>query len=144
MAGTLTTANASIQLSVPGLFDTPLLLQGYAADDIFGTEPIDNGEVSMGVDGNLSAGFVFVAVKQSYNLQANSDSNLLFDELFNAEQAAAEKFPVTGLVTLLAINSKWTMRRGFMTTYQPIPDGGKILKARKHTITWERVQKQPT
>lgn len=143
MAGTITSANASIQISVPGLFPVPQLLQGFAADDIFGTEPLENGELSMGVDGILSAGFVFVPVKQFYNLQANSDSCQLFDDLYAAEQAAREKFAITGLVTLSSVQSQWVMTRGFMSNYPPVPDAGKVLKPRKFYITWTRIQRAP-
>lgn len=144
MAKSLTAANAIILISVPGLFNVAQQLQQFAADDIFGTEPVERTEVAMGVDGFLSAGFVHVAIKQSYTLMADSDSNQLFDDWDAANQAAGETFPATGFVELTSVGSKWAMTRGFLTTFQPLPDAGKILKPRRHTITWERTQRAPT
>ena len=63
MAKTLTMANAVITLVVPAIELGPFQLQRFAADDVFNTGELDVAETSMGVDGNLSAGFVFRGVE---------------------------------------------------------------------------------
>ena len=135
----ITAANATYFLGVTGLFSIPQQLQGFAADDIFSTEAIDTAELQMGVDGTLSAGFVFVPVKQSITLQADSASNAIFDAWRAAEVAAQEKFAATGIVVLTSIGSKWALVNGYLTSFPPIPDAGKTLKPRKYQITWQSV-----
>jgi hypothetical protein len=138
MAGSITAANAIFQLDIPDLFAAPQQLQGFAADDIFGTDDQETVQTSMGVDGLLSAGFVFVETRQRITLQADSASNDVFDQWNGAQQAALDAFPASAVVILPALRKKWQMTRGFLTSYKPIPDAGKILRPRTFTITWQR------
>lgn len=139
MPRTITSANAIVMISVTPVFPVPIQLQGFSADDIFSTEALDSAETIMGVDGKLSAGFVFVPVKQNYQLQADSVSNDLFDQWHAAEQQAKEVFAAQGQVVLLGLGVTWTLTKGFLTSFPPMPDGGKTLKPRKYGITWERI-----
>lgn len=136
----LTSANAIIMLSVAGIIPIPQQLQEFAVDDVFDTAEISAGETAMGVDGVLSAGFVFESVKQGYTLQGNSLSNAIFDNWYNAEVAAREKFPAFATIVLPAIGIKYSMIKGWLKTYKPMSDAKKILQPRKHMIEWERAQ----
>ena len=134
---TITSANAIYTLSIAGLYPTPVQLQGFAADDIFSTDPIDSAEVLMGVDGILSGGFVFVPIKQSIAIQADSSSNTIFDNWWAANQAATDVyFVANGVIILKSVGTKWALTNGFLTSYIPMPDAGKTLKPRKFGITW--------
>lgn len=139
----ITSANATILLTVAGVFNSPQQLQKFATDDIYGTDPLSAGETAMGVDGHLTAGFTHVPVVQKYMLMADSESNFFFDRIFNLEKANQTKYPIDGVILLTSVGQKWTHTRGFLTIYQPIPDAKKILQARTHTITWERVVPAP-
>lgn len=140
----ITAANAKILLSVPLLFPTPFQLEQFAADDVFGTDPIEVGEIMMGVDGHQTAGFVNVPTKQAYALMADSPSNFFFDQVALREKADQTKYEINGVVLLTSVGTKWTMTRGFMSIWQPIPDAKKVLQSRKHTISWERVVPTPS
>lgn len=135
----LTAANAVIMLSVPLVFPVPQQLQGFAVDDVFSTDPLASAETMMGVDGKLSAGFVFVSVKQNYALQADSESVDLFDDWFMAQQAAHEVFPADAVILLTAVGKKWQMTRGFLTGYPPLPDAKKLLQPRRFAIEWQEM-----
>jgi hypothetical protein len=139
----ITSANAIIALTIPGVFPTPVQLQGFAADDIFDTDAVNPAEILMGVDGKMSAGFVFVPTVQNYSLQADSSSNRIFEEWFRQQQAAAELFYADGIVTLVSIGKVYTMRKGALTGYKPMADGKKVLQPRKYAITWESVAPSP-
>ncbi len=139
----LTAANAVITIGVPGVFNTPQQLQGFAADDIFSSPAIEAGEGSMGVDGKYSVGYVFKEVAQEYSLQADSDSNAIFDQWYAFEQANLVKIACNGTTLIPAINTRWVMTRGFLMSYTPIVAAGKILKVRKHEIRWNLVAPQP-
>lgn len=143
MAGTITSNNAAFTLAIAGLFAVPQQLQGFAADDIFDTEGVEPAETSMGVDGKLSAGLVFAPVKQSVALQADSDSNTLFEAWYAAQKAAGDVYYAQGSVYLPATGRAYVMTRGVLTAYSPMPDAKKTLQPRKYGLTWESVTGAP-
>lgn len=140
----ITSANAIIMLSSPLIFPTPFQLQQFSADNIYGTEPLDAGEIMMGVDRHLTAGFVNVPTVQNYSLMADSPANFFFDQIYAKERAGQTKFVLNGVVLLTSVGTKWTMTRGFLKTYQPLPDAGKVLKERKHSIVWQDANPTPS
>lgn len=139
MARTITAANSIIMLSVEGLFNTPRQLQGFTADNIFGMDSITTNETSMGVDGHLSGGFVHSAKVMNIMLKADSMSNDLFERWHGAEQQIRESYIATGLVTIPATNRKYTLTRGFLTSYSP-PSAGRTLSDRQYTLTWGKIE----
>lgn len=143
MAKSITSANAQILFSVPLIFPTPQPIQGFAADDIFSTDPQEEIETSMGMDGELSAGFMFKEVKYAVSLQANSRSMFIFDTLHDAQRRDVEAYPANMLIVLPGLKLKGTFTKGFMTSYPPMPDAGKTLKFRKFGFTWESLVKGP-
>jgi hypothetical protein len=140
----ITSANAVIMLSSPLIFPAPFQLQKFAVDDIYGTNPLSAGEAMMGVDGHLTAGFINVPTEQNYSLMADSESNFFFDQIYLKERNNKTKYVINGVVLLTSVGTKWTMTRGFLTLYQPIPDAKKVLQPRKHTITWESAVPSPS
>lgn len=140
----ITASNAIIMLSVPGLFDIPQQLQQFSAENVFGVDPLAAAETQMGVDGYLTGGVVFNPTNQSFELMADSPSNFFFDTLYLRQRADQVTYRIQGTVILTAVGTKYTMRRGILTTWMPMPEAGRVLKARRHTITWERVTPNPT
>lgn len=137
----ITAANAILYLSVTSVFPTPQQIQGFAVDDVYDVESLDTAETMMGVDGNLTGGFVNVTVKQGYSLMADSKSVGVFDAWYAAEVATQEKFTANGSVTLMALGKRWTMTKGFLRGYKPIPDAKKTLQPVKFMIEWQNISK---
>lgn len=137
--GTITGANSIIMIAITGLFPVPFQLSGFAADDVFDTDSIESSEVLMGVDGNLSGGWVAVPVQQTYKIQADSPSVFFFDTWWATQQQLREAQPATGVVTIKTVGRKWTMTRGFLTMYTPIPANKKLLQPLTYRVTWESV-----
>ena len=140
---TLTSANAILMLGFEGLFPTARRLQGFSADDVTDLEGIAQGETSMGVDGRLSAGFVFNAVAQNITLQADSESNDMFEILQQAERQRMEKFVAFGSILIKATGRRYTMTRGFLTNVSLMPAVRKTLQPRRYSLTWEKVTVGP-
>ena len=136
-------ANATILLTIPGIFPTPQQLQGFAAEDIFNSEAIDSVEVLMGVDGVLSAGFVYVPIKWDINFQADSASNFIFDTWWTQMQIAKDVYPASAIILLNTIGTKWAFTNGYLTSYKPMPDAHKLLMPRKFGITWNNLSPAP-
>ena len=141
---TLTSANSVITLAIAGLYSSPRQLQGFSTDNVFDTEALTNGELQMGVDGRLSAGWVANPVVMNITLQADSLSNDIFDRWWSAEQTLREKMPATGVVILPALLSKFNLVRGFLTSFPPTPTAGRTLQPRRFTLSWESFTKAPT
>lgn len=135
----ISSANAILQILVDTVFPVPIQLQGFSADDIFTTNPLESAETLMGVDGILSGGFVFVAVKWEVSFQADSVSNSVFDQWYQSQQAVKDVFQAQGTLWLPSIGTKWALNNGFLTTFHSMPDARKVLQPRRNAITWESV-----
>lgn len=142
MSGDITSANAILTLSVPVLFPVGQQIQGFSTDDIYGVAQIKSVETAMGVDGVLSGGFVFVAIVQTLMLQADSESNDFFDQVYAAQQAAQTVFFGNGSVILPAIGKKFLMINGLLTTFK-LPGAAKTLRPRTFRFQWNKVLAAP-
>lgn len=138
-----TAANLILMLQVDVVFVTAQQIQGYSADDMTNFDSVDEAETSMGVDGRLSGGYVPAPYKQNISLQADSQSNDVFDNWAAYNRQARTSYIATGNLILPATGAKYAMRRGFLTSYKPVPDGKKTLQPRTYVITWERVSRSP-
>lgn len=143
MARTITSANSIFMLSVEGLYNTPRQIQGYSADNMFGFDPIVSNVTSMGIDGNLSGGFTHSAKMMSITLQADSLSNDFFERWHEAMIKTRETMIASGLVTISATNRKFTLTRGFLTSYSPAPAAAQTLQPRQYQITWGSISPAP-
>lgn len=135
----ITGATVNLMFSIPNLFPTPQQIQGFAADNVFNTEPIESGEFLMGVDGVLSGGFVYVPVMQNYELQADSPSISFFDTWWATMQQVQDLFFASGTAKMPAIGKKWTMTKGGLSLYSPTPEAKKLLQPQRFRITWQSV-----
>lgn len=139
----ITSVNAVYMLVIPAVFPVPQQLQGFSADDIFDSEALASAEALMGLDGVLSAGFVFVPIKQGISLQADSPSNVVFDAWWTAQQVAKEVFPASAIINLGSIRRTYALATGWLTTYPALPDAKKTLTPRKYGITWGNIIPAP-
>ena len=136
---TITPANSVLTLAVNGLFPVPQLIQGYAVDDAFEGEAVQQAEILMGVDGVLSAGKVFVPYKMTIHLQADSPSVFLFDTLRNSQNAAVDVYALSGSITLPSTSMVYTLENGFLTMATPFPAVKKTLQPLVYEITWQQI-----
>ena len=139
----ITSANSIFMLSIAGLYPVPQKLQGYAADDVFSTEAINQAEIVMGVDGNMSAGFVHVARAMTVHVMPDQGSDIIFDTWMSAQEAAQELYFANGIVSLPSIGASWVLTKGVLTNIQPIPGVKKTLQPRPFTITWQSIMRVP-
>jgi hypothetical protein len=135
----ITSANAVLIITVPNLFNAPQQIQDFSVDDIYDMDDIAVGENLMGVDGILTSGFVFNPVTQNIMLQADSPSNLIFEQWYQAELQLVDKYAATASITLNATGRKYTQTNGYLTSFSPAPSAGKTLKPRKYGLTWQSV-----
>jgi len=137
MARTITSANAVLLLAVAGLFDTPVRIQGFAADDAFAADAKAVVQSEMGVDGALAHGFTNAATKLKITLQANSESLDFFHAWYEKQLSDQEAYPCDGSIDLKGPGKTWTLTNGGLTTYKPVYDAKKVLQKVEMEITFE-------
>lgn len=140
----LTGATSVIMFTIPGVFPTPVQLQGFAADDVFDVDQVTIAETLMGVDGVLSGGFIYMEVKQTFALQADSASNAIFDQWRAAQIAGAITIQATATIALPDLQTKWSCAPGFLTIGNPIPAVKKLIQPRKFQVIWGQVSPSPS
>jgi hypothetical protein len=134
----ITSVNSVYILAVPGVF-AATQLQGFAADDIYGTDPVELAETMMGVDGILSAGFVKMPIRQGISLQADSLSIQYFEQWNVAQRAINDVYFANATITLTSIGRKYNCERGVLGTYPILSDAGRVLKPRRFQLTWQSI-----
>ncbi len=143
MNKTLTTANSAFTLAARGIFPVPFNLEGYSTDDSFAVDDVTPGETQMGVDGNLSAGYVPYATQITFMFQADSPTIDYFDTIIAAQKAQREMVIFDGTGFIQGTQEKMVMTKGFLTSFTPTSTGKKILQPRKFTLTFQNFDKSP-
>lgn len=135
----ITAADAVIMIAVQNVFDTPQQIQQFSADNIYGTDPIQRAEVAMGVDGNLTGGFVYAPTTQRFILMADSPSVTFFDAWDAANERDRTMYVADGTTWLNSLGTKYDHYRGFLTQVQKLSDAARVLQPRTFVVTWQRV-----
>lgn len=150
---TITSANSSLLINprllgsfsglLPAVAGVGFPVQGYASDDAFATEAVDTAEARIGVDANMSAGYLPHLTKQVITLQADSVSIPLFDTLVGAQDSLREVVFLDGILTLPSLGKSYVLTKGVLTRFTPIPPAKKVLEPVTYEITWNVVQPVP-
>lgn len=135
-SNTITSANAVFMLAVLPLFPVPQQLQGFMADRAFDTDAVEIAQTVMGVDGVFSAGFIPYPTPQNIHIMPDSPSSIIFETWVAAEKVAQEKFFATATIALPSVGRNYTLQRGVLTRFAPIPGAERVLVGRTFTITW--------
>lgn len=141
--GSITSANGIFMLGVTSVWPTPQQLQGWTVDDMFTVQTVDASEIKMGVDGKMSAGFVFVPYKVGITLQADSASALIFDSWYAAQRAQVDVYFANGLIRLPSVARSYVMTNGILSSYTVFPDAKKTLDPFKYEVTFESIVGAP-
>jgi hypothetical protein len=135
----ITSANSVLILTTPLLLPVPTQIQGFSADDIFTTAPVVPVQTKMGLDGNLSAGYVPTEKKMEIVLMAGSASNEYFDAIQAGQDALLQALQIFGSLTLPSIGRFFTLTNGYLTRFPPTADGRQTLQPRRFEITFENI-----
>jgi hypothetical protein len=141
--GTITSANASVIISIPAVFPVDQILQGFAADDAFAHESFDMTETRMGVDGILSAGYTPNPKRYTITFQPDSPSILIFDTWGAAMEAAKEAFQASMVIAMPSIGKAFNFNVGWLKNFKKLPDAKKVLEPQAYSIDWQDIQPIP-
>lgn len=140
---TITAANSTFMLGAAGLFNVPMKIQGYSADDAFATEEVEFMEKYMGVDGKLSAGWTPYIVPLDFVLSADSPSNTIMDAIIMAEKATREKIVLNGTILIPSLGFIYAFTFGYLDKGPIMPSAGKALKPRKFSLAFQDCSPAP-
>ena len=140
---TITSANSVFMLAIVGLFDVPQQLQGFSSDLAFSAEAYSSVETVMGVDGNMSAGWTPVEKKVTISIMPDSPSDTIFDEWYAAQEAARELYFAQGSILLPSVSKELVLVKGVLSTYTPLPEVAKVLRARSFGLTFQTILPAP-
>lgn len=140
---TITAANSVFMLGVAGLYNVPVKMQGYAADDAFASDDVEFMEKLMGVDGHLSAGFIPYIIPFDFNLQADSASNIVMDAIITAEKVMREKLVLNATIMLPSTGFIYAFTNGYLDKGPVMPSAGKVLKPRKFSLAFQDMTPAP-
>jgi hypothetical protein len=143
MSKTITSANNTVILNIPGVFGNPIELDKWAADDAFTVEGITTGEVMQGVDGKISRGWVPSLRVFAFTLMADSSSCVDMDTLNSAQQAIKEFYSIAATIYMPGPGIQYNCRAGILTKYSPMAEAKKVLQPRKFEITFGRMDPAP-
>lgn len=139
----ITSANANLVIGVLNFLPTAQQISGFAVDDVFTTDDVTSIETQMGVDGTLSAGFMYVEKPMDVSLSASSPSNDFFDSWQAAQEGNIDALEGFGILTLPATGYSYALVTGYLKRLKPIPDARKVLQPRRFQIVWGRIVRSP-
>lgn len=141
--GTISSANASVVLTVSAVFPTGQLLSGFAADDAFTQAAYEVAETRMGVDGILSAGYTPTEKPFAITFNPDSPSILVFDTWGLAEAAAKEKFVAGMVIAMPSIGKAFNFNVGWLKNFKAVPDAKKVLEPQTYSFGWQDIIATP-
>lgn len=140
---TITSANSVFTLGASGLFNVPVKIQGYSADDAFSVEEVQFMEKYMGVDGHLSAGWTPYIVPLDFTLSPDSPSLSVMNSIIAAEKATREKIQLNASILIPGLGLIFSFTSGYLDKGAIIPSAGKILKPMKFSLAFQDVSAAP-
>ena len=135
-ASTITSANAIVTITVPGLFDTPVQLEGFSVDKAWDTASVVRNESQIGVDGRKTAGRVFNPIKQTFSFQADPPSVAIFEVIDAAGRLVNDVYYIYANITLPSTTQSYLCVKGTLEDMNPMASAGKVLSAREFSISW--------
>ncbi len=139
MAGSLTSANATLKMVTEALYTSAVSIQGFATDDAWDQDAVQNGEYAMGVDGKYSAGYVYNAVRATFTVQADSPSLVYFENMYNYENTQRTKLTTEITIQSTANGRMYDYKNGFMESYKA-PAGKRILQPAVVVFTFGKLE----
>ena len=139
MAQTITSADASVQITVENLYPTGFAMSGFAADNIFDAENVELAQTVRGADGKLSAGFVFGDITQTFHIMPDSPIYSKIQTWINTTVASKAVYRCNATALFKSNGRKYTCTNGVLVNAGLIPAAGRILQPITMQIKWEVV-----
>lgn len=133
---TITSANATVMVTVKGLLNTPYQLEGWSVDKAWDTAAVVVTESKIGVDGRKTAGLVYNPIKQTFSFLADSPSVKFFEFVNSKQRSNGDVYYISATVTINATGQSYTCNKGTLEDYNSVASAGKVLGDREFSISW--------
>lgn len=139
MLTNITSANSALRIVVPEFYPGGFDVDDYAADSMFETVALEMAEDLMSADGKYHAGFVFNPTELTLSLTPTSSAATRFDNWYAAQRAAITIFACNAILSIPALEAKYSFVNGVLYSWPPAPVGQRILGARQAVFHFESV-----
>ena len=131
----ITSANATVALSVGGLFSVNL--ENFSADSSFTSDTVQAAETRMGVDGHMASGFTPAIKTITINLEAGSPSTEYMQLLRQVQEVNMKPYKVQMVISIPSIGKRYTFSEGVLQSYKDLPDGQNVLSPTQWVFHFE-------
>jgi len=132
----ITSANASFNLLIPGVYSSGVLLQNFGVGDMFTSDPQTLTEGRVGVDGNSVGDYVFQRSKMSLHFQANSTSLPVFYNWKAIQDAGPSVIAATAKVICPSLALDVNLTDGYLTSLPILPPHRKLAEEVVVELSW--------
>lgn len=140
---TITAANSVFYLTVPGLYDSPVRIEGFSTDAMVSVATNTPVVAEKGVDGHTSFGWVPTSKEVTITLAADSPSRQIMEDWAIYQEASREVMLCNAEFSLPGISRKITGTRGGLTSVQSSPNVAQTLQAGAFVITFDQWTASP-
>ncbi len=138
-SSTITSANSVVTIAQSTLFPAGVNLLGYSVDKAWSTDALEIAEVQKGVDGRMTAGWVFNTVKMTFQFQADSPSIAVFEAIWQAMRAARDVYYLYGNIEIPSTGETVSLVKGVLRSVKTVADAARVLQAREFVVEWSEV-----
>ena len=137
--GDISSANATLILTVKSLFPSGVKLEMFSTDQSLSMSELQIAETRMGVDGNMVAGYLPSIKEVNVTLEAASPSFAFLSELYRASEMKRGFYEcsLTANVPSIARTFVWTA--GLLVKGTPVPPFKKVLDPTSWTFHFARL-----
>ena len=127
MAFDITSANATLILTVENLYPAGVKIEGFSTDNSFAMDDDTIAETHMGVDGKMTAGFTPSEKSITITLDAGSPSYEVLCNIYNTSKTNMTVLETSMQRTVPALGKEFSLKNGVMISGHPVPSGEKVL-----------------
>ena len=127
MRGDITSANATLVLTVEEIFPSGVKLEQFATDQSYSMNESTIAVTRMGVDGQMVAGWIPNIKEVTIMLEASSPSYLALAQVYQAMEQTRGLFRCSLTANIPSIKKTITWSQGVMVTGTPAPSAKQVL-----------------
>lgn len=135
----VTSLDLQVLLTIPGLFDAGVQLEGFGAGTALVPEGLDVAETSMGVDGKMSAGRKPAIEKVKITFAADSLSCDTIEEWKGTQDAFGNLLYADMTVLVPGLGKLYTYTKGVLKTFKSAADAKNKMEDVEYEIHFESV-----
>lgn len=136
----ITSANATLVLTVDELFPAGVNLEMFAADQSYAMESNEMTLTRMGVDGHMVAGWIPAEKTVTIMLEAASPSHESLFQVWAASETNKKPYQCSLVATVPSIGKVYTWSKGYMTNATPAPSAKQVLDPTSWTFKFESLE----